>query len=157
MASTVVAFAGQQGADSKSAKPFKCIRQATENRHLGVQVGRGILFFVLCLTLSSCSSQSSSCGITTPWIRVVNQASHSVEITAWDGASSVTVQGGTTRVVFPEGARPAPPWHLVVKNPQTGSVLVARVLDQKESVQEVLVKASGTTVKPTTPDTTSGC
>lgn len=122
-----------------------------------MHVGFGTLFFLFSQMLSSCSPQSASCGIATPWIRVVNQASQPVKVTAWDGASSLEVAGGTTRLVFPHGAPPAPPWHVVVADLPTGRVLLDRRLEQRESVEEILVKASGTTMKPTTPDVTSRC
>ncbi len=122
---------------------------------------RAIMQTVIALVLlvsTACASAGSnrSCGVATPWLRVVNDSRSPILVSQWDGGPSTSVSAGASLVLFPHEAAPSPPWHLTVLDPN-GAVLFSSEVDAKGAVQELTIDVGVTKLRPTHPPAASGC
>lgn len=120
----------------------------------------GYALLVTCLvSLSGCSggSTSSSCGVASPWVQVVNGGRHSVEVSAWRGETPVLVSSDSTQTIFPASGYAAPPWRLLVKDRATGQVVLDRVIGTTEGPIKVTITPSSIVVGPPDPPKKGEC
>lgn len=98
---------------------------------------------------------SASCGVSTPWVEVVNHQTSAVEA-QWDGGKVTTVPPNSTRFVDNAGVKAGPPYHLVIRNPESGAKVAELTINVDSGPEAITLTAAGSSVSPTTPPTTPG-
>lgn len=98
---------------------------------------------------------SSSCGVTSPWVEVVNHQKAAVDA-EWDGGNVTPVPPNTTRFVDNTGVKSTPPYHLVVRDHQTGAKVAELTINVDRGPEAITLTESGSSASPTTPPTSPG-
>jgi hypothetical protein len=93
---------------------------------------------------------AQSCGLMTPWLEVVNQLPTSVDA-AWDGGKAIVVPPDSKRFIDPSGVPAHLPYHLVVRDHESGSVVAELTIDVLSGPQAMTIGQHGGSTGPTTP------
>lgn len=106
---------------------------------------------------TSCAGggSSTSCGVSRPWVEVVNQQGTAVDA-VWDGGRVTAIPADSTRFVDNSGINSAPPYHLVVRNHETGAKVAELTITVDSGPETITLSESGSSVSPTTPPITPG-
>jgi hypothetical protein len=117
------------------------------------------LLSVLVLVAGCAAGGERSCGVTLPWIHVINQDGPTINVRLYDGASPVLVAAGMERIIYPSfgtSSLPPPPWHLMVSEAATGRVMIEQELVAKDAIREITVRKDSASIRPTTLPNISG-
>ena len=95
-------------------------------------------------------STERSCGVTTPWLEVVNQLPTPVDA-AWDGGQTILVPPDSRRFIDPTGVPAQPPYHLVVRDHQSGSLVAELTIEVLSGPEAMTLSQHGGVTGPTTP------
>ena len=98
---------------------------------------------------------SASCGVSRPWVEVVNKEKTALDA-MWDGGKVTVIPADSTRFVDNTGIKSAPPYHLVLRDHETGAKVGELTMTVDSGPEAVTFTESGSSVSPTTPPTTPG-
>lgn len=98
---------------------------------------------------------SSSCGVSSPWVEVVNHQKTEVDA-AWDGGNVTPVPTDSTRFVDNTGVKSGPPYHLVLRDHGTGAKVAELTINVDSGPEAITLTEAGSSASPTTPPTTPG-
>lgn len=90
-----------------------------------------------------------SCVASTPWLEVINQLTTSVDA-AWDGGNQIPVPPNSRRFIDPAGIPAHPPYHLVVRDHQSGALVAELTVTILSGPEAMTLSEHGSSAGPTT-------
>jgi len=114
---------------------------------LTILVASGL--WLMAATACGGANAAQSCGLTAPWLEVVNQLPAPVDA-AWDGGKTISVPPTSSRFIDPTGVNAHPPYHLVVRDHQTGSLVAQLTINVLSGPEAMTLSQQGGSTGPTT-------